>query len=329
MYEYFIDTVLEPVQGAVQPALQRRPRLHAEGHGDRHPQQRHAVFVRMHGPAGRADRAERAGDREGPLLLGPARSTVHLQLRLHRQPHDGQRRRQLRGRRPRLEGRRSRPGSTRCSSRETDFSIAIFRTQLFDPADIDNVKASRPATRPQPLSAFLGQPAPPAAPAVEWPKIDKALAEADPFGYLNFLLQFGPPTGPAAVEAPLRAAFARIGIEAGKPFAAEGLARRGKAALEAGVKAGLAKIEERVASRAGGQRLAARHGRLRRPRGATRATGRSRRGGDGRHLRQRRGGGALSAPRHRQRGEEARRQQERYTLTFPPGNCRRSTPSGR
>ena len=129
---------------------------------------------------------------------------------------------------------------------ETEFALALFRTQLFDPADIDKVKAIQAEYKVEPLSAFLGQPAPAAAPAIAWPKIDKASAAADPFGYLAFLLQFAPPTGSAAVEEPLRARFASIGIEPGKPFSAEGLSAEAKAALEAGAKAGLAKVETLV-----------------------------------------------------------------------------------
>ena len=66
--------------------------------------------------------------------------------------------------------------------------------------------------------SFEHKSAPPAAPEINWPNIDKKLADADPFAYLNFVLQFCPPTGPAAVEIPLRARFAKIGVEAGKPF---------------------------------------------------------------------------------------------------------------
>src|SRR5262245_45682761 len=90
---------------------------------------------------------------------------------------------------------------------ETDFSLAIIRTQLFEPADLENVKKIQAGYRGLTLSQFLKQPAPPAAPAVQWPKIDKQSAEADPFSYLNFVLQFCPATGPAAVEAPMRARF--------------------------------------------------------------------------------------------------------------------------
>jgi hypothetical protein len=75
----------------------------------------------------------------------------------------------------------------------------------------------------------------------------KRLAGEDPFAYLNFVLQFAPATGSAAVEAPLRARFAKIGVEAGKPFPAAALTPEQKAALAAGMKSGLEKIEQQVA----------------------------------------------------------------------------------
>ncbi len=105
----------------------------------------------------------------------------------------------------------------------TDFALGLFRTQLIDAADIDNVRAIQAKYRAEPLSAFLGTTTPAAAPAIDWPKIDKDLAKQDPFGYLAFLLQFAPAVGPAAVEAPLRERFARIGISPGRPFPANDL----------------------------------------------------------------------------------------------------------
>src|SRR5271166_2715325 len=53
---------------------------------------------------------------------------------------------------------------------ETQFSLLIYRTQLFNPADIDNVKKIQAGYTAQPLSAYLKQPAPPAAPAIDFPK---------------------------------------------------------------------------------------------------------------------------------------------------------------
>ncbi len=131
---------------------------------------------------------------------------------------------------------------------ETDFSIAAFRTQLFNPADIENVKKIQAGYKGQPLSAFLKKPAPPAAPEIKWPEIDKKLAETDPFAYLNFVLQFCPPVGPAEVDNPLRARFARIGIEAGKPFPLAKLTPEQKGELEMGIKAGLERIKKQVAT---------------------------------------------------------------------------------
>jgi hypothetical protein len=139
-------------------------------------------------------------------------------------------------------------GVKRVFSCETEFSFAIFRTQLFNPADIDNVKKVQAGYKIQTLSSFLKHPAPPVAPEIQWPKIDKKLAKADPFAYLNFLLQFCPPTGPAEVEKPLRATFAKIGIEAGRPFPSTVLTDKQKAEVEAGMKAGYKKITEKVAS---------------------------------------------------------------------------------
>jgi hypothetical protein len=138
------------------------------------------------------------------------------------------------------------PGVKKVFRSETDFSLAIVRTQLFNPGDIDNVRKIQAAYKAQTLSQFLGKPAPPAPPAVEWPKIDKAMAEADPFAYLGFLLQFCPPVGGAKAEAPLRARFARIGIEAGKPFPIEKMTPEQKEELKGGAVRGLEKIKRRV-----------------------------------------------------------------------------------
>src|SRR5688500_609631 len=46
---------------------------------------------------------------------------------------------------------------------ETEFVFAGYRTQLFNPADLENVKKIQAGYQAEPLSAFLGQPAPQAA----------------------------------------------------------------------------------------------------------------------------------------------------------------------
>ena len=118
---------------------------------------------------------------------------------------------------PRWKGKVPKTISTVFRS-ETDFSLGLIRTQLFNAVDIDNVKKIQAGYRALPLSQFEGRAAKARAAAVKWPKIDKELGAKDPFGYLNFLLSYAPATGPAAVEAPMRARFAKIGIAVGKPF---------------------------------------------------------------------------------------------------------------
>lgn len=101
---------------------------------------------------------------------------------------------------------------------ETDFDFVQYRTQLFDPSDIEGVKKVQAGYSVQPLSQFLGQPAPPAAPAVQWlaPLTPEAQRTSPGFfDILNFVLQFAP-VHPAEVE--LRARFAKLGIEPGRPF---------------------------------------------------------------------------------------------------------------
>jgi hypothetical protein len=129
---------------------------------------------------------------------------------------------------------------------ETDFTFGIIRTQLFNPADIDNVKKVQAGYKLQTLSDFLHKPAPPAAAHIDWAPLDKKHAQTDPFDYLDWLLQFCPPAGPAAVEKPMRDKFAKIGIEAGKPFRYIDLTPEQRAEIGTAMKAGFEKIEKTV-----------------------------------------------------------------------------------
>jgi hypothetical protein len=139
-------------------------------------------------------------------------------------------------------------GVTKVIRSETEFGSAIIRTQLFNAADIENVKKIQAGYKAQPLSAFLGKEAPKPAPEIAWPKIDQAMADADPFNYLAFLLQFCPPIGGAAVERPLRGRFAAIGLVAGKPFPAFQLGKKMWARMEAAMKQGLENIKAELGS---------------------------------------------------------------------------------
>lgn len=140
------------------------------------------------------------------------------------------------------------PGIDKAFRCDTEFVTAIIRTQLFNAADLENVKQIQSGYHAQTLSQFLGQAALPQAAVVDWPPIDDESAKKNPFGYLAFLLQFCPTTGGAAAETELRARFARIGLEANKPFSADRLTDGQKQALEAGMKSGMEKIVERAES---------------------------------------------------------------------------------
>jgi len=99
---------------------------------------------------------------------------------------------------------------------ETEFAYILFRTQLFSPADLNNVRKIQAGYKAEPLSKFLGQPGPTAAPAINWP-IPAADMLTTPalFTYLNFMLQFCPPI---SSETALMERFAKLNIGAGKTF---------------------------------------------------------------------------------------------------------------
>jgi hypothetical protein len=127
------------------------------------------------------------------------------------------------------------PGITKVIRSETELLLAAYRTQLYNPGDIENVKKVQAGYKVQPLSAFLGQPAPKAEPPIDFvdpltPAQQKTSLEL--FNVLNFLLQFCP-TDPS--ETDLMARFARIGVGPGKTFGSRSLSPETKQAIEAGI----------------------------------------------------------------------------------------------
>ena len=118
---------------------------------------------------------------------------------------------------------------------DTELVLAIYRTQLFNPDDLDNVKKIQAGYKAEPLSTFLSQPAPTAAPAIDFIKpltSDEQRKSLEFFNVLNFLLQFTP-THPSEQE--LMARFAKIGVGPGKTFDANTLSPELKTAIEQGM----------------------------------------------------------------------------------------------
>ena len=118
---------------------------------------------------------------------------------------------------------------------ETELVLAVYRTQLFNPGDLDNVKKIQDGYKVQPVSAFLGQTAPVTAPAITFiqpltPETQKTSLQF--FNLLNFLLTYSP-TVPS--ETAVMDRFAKIGIGAGKTLDLNALAPDMKQALEQGM----------------------------------------------------------------------------------------------
>ncbi|PHS02183.1 MAG: hypothetical protein COA78_21780 [Blastopirellula sp.] len=123
---------------------------------------------------------------------------------------------------------------------ETDFSMAIYRTQMRDPEDIEKVKNIQSQYTLQKFSSYLNQanPEPPAK--INFPR-PNAETESDLlfFSTLSFVLKFCPPH---ASEQELMGRLTRIGVVAGTPFNTSGLNPETLAAMKRGVDEGKAAI---------------------------------------------------------------------------------------
>lgn len=136
------------------------------------------------------------------------------------------------------------PGVKKVFRSGTTLSIAIFRTQLFGPTDLDNLKTVQAGYVAQPLSAHLKQPAPPAPPPVAFLAFTKELAKTNFFEFLDFMLQFEPA---APNETEIREQLASIGVGPGKTFNFKDLPLKQKLEVVLGLKRGQAKVDAAVA----------------------------------------------------------------------------------
>lgn len=118
---------------------------------------------------------------------------------------------------------------------ETEFAFVLYRTQLFRPPDIDNVKRIQSHYRVQTLSQFLGRAAPPAALPIHFAvplTVQQERLSLEFFNVLNFVLQFCP-THPSEDE--LMARFAEIGVSAGEQINVDALTPDVRKALQDGM----------------------------------------------------------------------------------------------
>ena len=118
---------------------------------------------------------------------------------------------------------------------DTELALVLYRTQLYSPADLDQVKQIQTGYTVQTLSQYLGKPAPVPAPPIAFPVPLDAKQERSSlefFDELNFVLQFCPPQ---PSERAMLARFARLGIGAGQSFDAANLSPDLRKAVEQGI----------------------------------------------------------------------------------------------
>ena len=108
-----------------------------------------------------------------------------------------------------------------------------------------NVEKIQSGYKAQPLSAFLKQPAPPAAPKIDFVPATTAGIKDNFFQYLDAALQFVPET---PRDKAIRAKLAKIGIGPGKTFAFKDLSLEHKAEILVGMKQGDDKVDKWLAS---------------------------------------------------------------------------------
>lgn len=135
---------------------------------------------------------------------------------------------------PRWDGKVPR-GITKVIKSETELVNVVGRTQLFNAADLNNVKRIQARYKIQPLSSFAKRPAPPAPAAVEWiPPVPpgEMRTSLEFYNQLAFLLQFAP-THPT--EKWLRERLGSIGIKPGQAYPVDQLDPRLRRALQEGM----------------------------------------------------------------------------------------------
>jgi hypothetical protein len=136
-------------------------------------------------------------------------------------------------------------GIKKVFSSTTPFGLTVFRTQLFTADDMPGVEKVQAGYKAQPLSTFLKQPAPPAAPKIDFLPASTKGIKANFYEYLDFALQFVPPS-PEASD--IRAKLASIGVGPGKTFEFKELSLEHRAAVLLGMRDGNDKVDKFLAT---------------------------------------------------------------------------------
>jgi hypothetical protein len=136
------------------------------------------------------------------------------------------------------------PGIKKVFTSTTPFAVSAIRTQLYNAKDMPNVEKVQAGYKVQPLSAFLHQPAPPAAPKIDFVPATTEGIKANFFEYLSAALEYVPAS---AEDKAIRAKLASIGVGPGRSFEFKDLSLEHKAVVLLGMKAGDEQVDKFLA----------------------------------------------------------------------------------
>ena len=137
------------------------------------------------------------------------------------------------------------PGIKEVIPCETQLLFSIHRTQLFNAADLGNIKKVLDAYNVQPLSSYLKTTSPKAAPSINFPQWKEGEQfKAGSLAYLDFMLSL---VKTPNEEQALMKRFAKIGVGTEAKFDINKFSPEIQEALEKGVKDGFSEIEAFIA----------------------------------------------------------------------------------
>jgi hypothetical protein len=125
----------------------------------------------------------------------------------------------------------------------TQFSLALFRTQLFNPDDVENVRKVQAGYRLEPLSKNRQQDPPRPARTINFQKIRKNLLRRNFFQHLAFALQFAPAQ---FMETDADANLARLGVGPGRTFDFRDVSPKEKLEISLGIRLGDRKVNRTI-----------------------------------------------------------------------------------
>lgn len=139
-------------------------------------------------------------------------------------------------------------GIKKVSRSDTDLALLIYRTQLFSPEDIENVKKIQAAYKIQTLSSYTRQASPSASAPITFVRpltIAEEKTSLDFFNVLNFVLTLCPPV---SSEVQLFDSLRELGVQPGHRIDFSKMEPEVKGAMREGMAEGQKEIEAAIAA---------------------------------------------------------------------------------